>query len=57
MSSNNTSTGTKTGGSILGTVGDVNIKFDTPSILLAGGTAIGAGIFLVIFSKLINKLF
>lgn len=55
--SNRGTTGTKNSGSILGNVGDVNIKFDTPSIITAGVTAIGTGIFLVIFSKIINKYF
>lgn len=57
MSNSAATTGSKSSGSILGNVGDVNIKFDTPSIITAGITAIGAGIFLVIFSKLINKFF
>jgi hypothetical protein len=57
MSNSPATTGSKTSGSILGNVGDVNIKFDTPSIITAGLTAIGVVIFGVIFSKIINKFF
>ena len=45
------------GNSVLGNLfeGNVNITFDTPSLVKAGATAVAAGIFILLLSKVIDR--